>query len=358
LGAVAAAALAVWFWPGADAKHEPAARHRAPRGREPVPEPARASELPQVTRAPAPVAAAPNQQNFSATAPSKLETVVRARWGGKPGELGKRAANESNPEGPMSFAVDERGRAFVLDQVNSRVQVFEAGKAPKTVPLPSDTFQDVALAKNDGLVLLDRLSTGSVAFVDGTAKVTHEIALAGRGVSDAGDVTALFSREDGTWVEVKHQNLVRIADADGNPLEEREIVQGRFGENGTLLRASKSGASSAFVAAKTASGVAPLAKIGFDLPISEISALETDARGRIFLGANLVRESAFPPYDVEETAEVVVVLAPTGAELARVALPASTGAEESFRRVRVGADGALYQLAFDEHGATLRRVWL
>jgi hypothetical protein len=296
----------------------------------------------------------------ASTSGARAETVFRAPWGGRPGELGKKEAHESAPEGPMSFAVDEHGRAFVLDQVNFRVEVFEPGHEPKTVSLPSDTFQDIALAKNDELVLLDRLSTSSLAFVDGSGKVTHEIGLVGRGVSDAGDVTALFQRDDGIWIEVGHQNLVRIADADGNPDVDRTIVQGRFAADGkSVLRASRSGDSAAYVARKIGgASAAPIARVSFPMPIQELSALETDARGRIFLGASLAEEADAPPFDILGAADVVVVLSPSGSELARVELPANLGAEESFRRIRVGADGALYHLHYDETGATLQKVWL
>jgi hypothetical protein len=259
----------------------------------------------------------------------------------------------------MSFAVDERGRAFVLDQVNGRVEVFEPGAGPRSVPLPADTFQDVALTKNGGVALLDRLATESVAYVDETGHVTHEVALVGQGVKEGGDVTALFQRDDGTWVEVQHQNLVRVADADENPLDSRDIVQGRFTPDGSVLRASKSGELAAFVAKKTGDNpAAALAKVGFDMPVWQILSLDTDARGRIFLGASLLNEGAAPNFDVLDAAEEIVVLEPNGAELTRVRLPANRGAEESFRRIRVGADGALYHMAWDETGVTLSKVQL
>lgn len=288
----------------------------------------------------------------------KSEEVFSARWGGSRGELGRRAANESSPEGPMSFAVDARGRAFVLDQVNGRVQVFEPGAEPHSIPVPGDTYQDVALRKDDGLVLLDRLSKESVAFADARGKVSHEIPLQGEGIAEGGDVTALFQRDDGTWVEVKHANLVKIADADGAPLEDRTIVQGRFGAEGSVLRASKSGERAAFVAERTERGVTPLAKVSFDLPVWQLLELDTDRRGRVFLGASLLEEAAAPPFEVLDAREVVVVLDKDGTELSRLELPASTGPEESFRRIRVGADGALYHLAYDERGATMRRFAL
>ncbi len=260
----------------------------------------------------------------------------------------------------MSFEVDELGRAFVLDQVNSRVEVFEPGREPRTIALPGDTFQDLALAKNDGIILIDRLTTGSVAYVDKTGKVSHEIAVAGQGIEEGGDVTAMTSRSDGVWLEVKHANLVRVADADGNPLEDREIVQGRFAADGvSVMRASRSGSHAAFVSVKSPDKpVTALARVSFDLTIHEILGLETDKSGRIFLGVGLIEESQNPPFDILRSSELVVVLGANGAELARVEFPASTGPEESFRRIRLGADGSLYHLGFDEQGATLAKVQL
>jgi hypothetical protein len=286
------------------------------------------------------------------------EKVFSAKWGGSAGQLGRKEANESSPEGPMSFVVDERGRAVVLDQVNSRVQVFEAGKQPRNIPLPGDTFQDVALTKSDGLVVLDRLTTQSLAFVDNTGQVTHEVGLSGKGVPEPGEVTGLFQREDGTWVEVAHANLVRVADSEQNADEERPVLQGRPTPDGAgILRASKGGANVAFVAEKRGDEpVRALSRVEFDLPVHQLLALETDSRGRIFLGASLLEERREAPFDVLRTAEQVVVLAANGAELRRIDLPETFDADESFRRIRVGGDGFLYQLTTAEEGATMWRV--
>lgn len=313
--------------------------------------------LPRVTPV-APRAAPSTNRTRARVSDVKTEEVFSARWGGGKGELGRRSANESSPEGPMSFAVDPRGRAFVLDQVNGRVQIFEPGVEPRSLPVPGDTYQDVALTSDDGLVLLDRLSKESVAFADRSGKVTHEIPLAGKGVAEGGDVTGLFQRDDGTWVEVKHANLVKLAEASGDPVEDRTIVQGRFGADGSVLRASKSGANAAFIAQKTRDGVTPLAKVSFDLPVWQLLELDTDTRGRVFLGASLLAEALAPGFEVQDAREIVVVLDSTGTELFRVELPANSGAEESFRRIRVGADGAVYHLAYGDEGATMRRFSL
>jgi hypothetical protein len=309
-------------------------------------------------RVPVTPAATPRPAQERTVRGAPAEKVFTAKWGGAPGQLGRKEANESSPEGPMSFVVDDRGRALVLDQVNSRVQVFEAGKEPRSLALPGDTFQDLASTDDDGVVALDRLTTQSLAFVDSSGKVTHEVGLAGKGVAEPGEITGLFQRDDGTWVEVNHANLVRVADRTQNADVQRPILQGRPTADGAaILRASKSGERAVYVAEQRGEQpVRAISRIEFDLPVYQLLALETDRHGRIFLGASLLEERAEAPFDVTASAELVVVLAPNGAELSRIQLPEANGADESFRRIRVGDDGFLYQLTTSEDGATLWRV--
>jgi hypothetical protein len=311
---------------------------------------------PAPAKPPTRVASAPPEDRTVRGAPA--EKVFEAKWGGAPTELGRKEANESSPEGPMSFVVDERGRALVLDQVNSRVQIFETGKQPRSVQLPGDTFQDLAVTASDGIVALDRLTTASLAFVDSSGKLTHEVGLEGKGVPEPGQITGLFQRDDGTWVEVNHANLVRVADGEQNADLERPILQGRPTADGTaILRASRSGDRAVYVAEKRGDRpVQALARIEFDMPVYQLLALETDRRGRIFLGASLLEERAVEPFDVLRSSEQVIVLAANGAELSRIELPETHDADESFRRIRVGGDGFLYQLTTGRDGATLWRV--
>lgn len=304
-----------------------------------------------------PAAVAPSVKKDQSVRGAPAEKVFTAKWGGATGQLGRKEANESSPEGPMSFVVDERGRALVLDQVNARVQVFETGKEPASLALPGDTFQDIATTANDGVVALDRLTTQSLAFVDATGKVTHEVGLAGKGVPEPGEITGLFQRDDGTWVEVNHANLVRVADRAQNADLERPILQGRPTADGaSILRASKSGTRAVFIAQKRGDEpVDVLARVEFDLPVHQLLALETDRHGRIFLGASLLEEDP-ATFAVTASAEQVVVLSANGAEVSRIELPETHGADESFRQIRVGGDGFLYQLTTSEDGATLWRV--
>jgi hypothetical protein len=256
----------------------------------------------------------------------------------------------------MSFEADERGRLFVLDQVNARVSVFEDGRATRTVKLPRDTFQDIALSKN-GFAALDRFGSATVAFFDLAGNLTHEAPLVGAGVASGGDVTGLFQRDDGTWVEVKHEGLVQIADSGGNPLEERLSAPGRFASDGSFVRLSKSGATAAALASIDSSKRArALGRVEFPMRVWQLLALETDAKGRIVIAADLYEEAPEPPFDRLAAAEQVVVLDAKATELERFELPGTDGAEESFRRVRVSADGTIHHMAFGEDGVTFRRL--
>jgi hypothetical protein len=257
----------------------------------------------------------------------------------------------------MSFVVDAAGRVVVLDQVNARIQIFEDGQVARVVALPGTTFQDVAV-RGDGLVALDRLGAETVAFIDAAGTVTHEVPIAGAGVESGGDVTALAQHDDGTWVEVKHQEWVRVADADGVADPARPTMPGRLAPDGTMLRLARAGGARASLVRTGQGGPPAVTFIQFGLPVWALDALEVDARGRVFVGAELALERDSEPFDVVERSQEVVVLDPGGAEIARLVLPPKAGAEETFRALRVGPDGALYQLVFDADGASMRRYRL
>lgn len=282
----------------------------------------------------------------------RRQTLVRAAWGSAPGELGHIRGGEGSPEGPMSFAVGDDGRVIVLDQVNARVQIFDDG-SPTIVPLPRDTFDDLAPA-GDGLVVLDRLGAGTLLSLGLDGGVRDEVPLRGQGVDDPGDVTALRTEPDGTWVEVGHRDLVHLLDPDGRAAAARTFLTGRPHADGSgrLLQAARVGPSAAEV--RLGDG-GPLARVDFELPLWHITALESTVDGRVFLGAELVLEAPTPPYDLLDHREEVVVLAGDGAELGRVPLRANEVPEQVMQRLRVAPDGSLYHLGFDDDGATVWR---
>jgi hypothetical protein len=181
----------------------------------------------------------------------EFDLVFFAPWGSGEGRLGRRVAEESDPEGPMGFFVDDAGRAAVLDQVNSRVVLFSDGKQIKEIGLPADTYQDLQLDEDGNLVVLDRLAQRSVDLFDSEGRQISHVQLEGSGVPEGGGTTAVFLRDDGVWVEVEHTSLVRVADARGRPDPDRPQVNGRFSADGAwLLSAAKEGRQSAVVLAR------------------------------------------------------------------------------------------------------------
>jgi hypothetical protein len=161
-------------------------------------------------------------------------------------------------------------------------------------------------------------------------------------------------------VEYDHDALVRVADAQGRPDPDRPTMPGRFsGDGQRLLSAALDGGNAAVVLARSVGApqgpVQPLARVEFPLKVAHLLALESDAAGRIFLAALLYRAREVEPFDVVQSAEALVVLDPDGRELTRLMFPPSIGPEEQFRPFILGANGAVYQLGFDQSGITLRR---
>ncbi len=311
-------------------------------------------------------AAAASRASISRSAPgASVQTTgpriaLRTTWGTGPRQLGRKQAAESAPEGPASFIVDDAGRAFVLDQVNLRIQVYKDGKRLRSIPLPADTFEDIALMPDGSIAVLDRFSRKTVRVMDAQGQLLSEVNLEGPSVSEGGAVTGLFARDDGLWVEVAHGRLVRITDASGQADAQRPWEAGRFmASSSKVLSAALDGRYAAKLITRPAvAGKAVgqrLARVEFDQRLAHLTALESDAAGNVYLGALTVRRRQSAPYDVLEQRSQVVIVSAAGQELRRVALPAPVTALEFLRSVRVSPNGTIWHLAYDAQGATLRR---
>jgi len=304
---------------------------------------------------------APESEERSSPDGGEFDVVFFAPWGSGEGRLGRRVAEESDPEGPMGFVVDAAGRAAVLDQVNSRVVLFADGRQIKEIALPADTYQDLQLDEDGNLVLLDRLAQRSVDLFDSRGGPIGHVQLEGDGVPEGGGTTAMFLREDGVWVEVEHTRLVRVADARGRPDPERPQVNGRFSADGAwLLSAAREGRQSAVVLVRPADSPGALprlfSRVDFALPVLNLLALESDTGGRVLLAAHLARFEERAPFGVREERVEAVLLGPDGAELDRVRLEVPRGALDQFRTLRLSPDGVLYHLYYDDSGVSLRRM--
>ena len=258
----------------------------------------------------------------------------------------------------MSFAVDAAGRAWVLDQVNERVQRLDPDEDPVVWPLPAGHYEDLALLPDGGVAVLDRQVEQRVVVLDADGMPRAAVPLIGAGVPAGGGVTGLFARDDGLWVEVEHRTLVRVADESGRADPDRPTATGRFTADGAaLLTAQLQRPDRVILLTRPpAPPDAPatlLTEVAFALPVTHVLALDFDGAGRIVLAAALARFDTAPPYAVQEQRAEVVVLTPGGAELGRHPLPPAGSDAGQLRSISVGADGTVYRLRLDEEGATL-----
>lgn len=166
-------------------------------------------------------------------APVHPKVVLTVPWGGGPAGLSRTEADESEAEGPASFAVAPGGDIWVLDQVAARVVRYDrAARVVAVVLLPSPTFQDLEVWEDGRLVILDRLVRRTVLVVgpDGADPVEHGIE--GPLVPEPGAVTALLARPDGIWLEVGHAFSFRLLDRELAPVDESPALPGRVLRSG------------------------------------------------------------------------------------------------------------------------------
>jgi hypothetical protein len=277
--------------------------------------------------------------------------VLQLPWGQAPGQVGHHRGEENMPEGPMALDVAADGRLAVLDQVNGRVQLFAPGQPVQILPLPRDSFQDVAFDDAGRLYALDRHGLAEVIALTGGALQLPTI---GDGVDEGGAVTGLFPMRDGLWVEAEHDTLVHLADAEGHALAERQQLRGRFGQDGKhLVRAEVQGGHQVRVEVSDAVGRTFATHLDFAWRLDGIRELALDAQGQTVVVVALARDERDRTVESRLTA---VVLDAAGQELRRTELSPPTQPEEQFRPIRLGPDGALYVLQCGAQGAEVVKV--
>jgi hypothetical protein len=289
------------------------------------------------------------------------DAVVLARfeWGSGPLQLGRERQVEGNPEGPMSVAVGPDGQVWLLDQVNQRLVKLDASGNRSTVPLPVQAAQDVVVTKDGTALVMDRLVDKTVAIIGPDGKPRGELPLEGKGLTEGGASTGLFTDGDDVLVEREHGDLVRIGSTTGKADPDRGDVPGRPSKDGaSYLTASLANAASGTV---TVTAVARSTlehrftrQVSFGQPLMSLVMLDSDASGFISLGA-LVEG---PGSTAELPAFAISVLCLDGVDgqpVGRTSFGANTVAEESFKELTVSPDGTILFLRRTEQGAQLER---
>jgi hypothetical protein len=247
---------------------------------------------------------------------------------------------------------------WVLDQVNRRIQRWKDGKVVGVVPIGGDTAQDFALGRGDTVVVLDRLGEQNLQLQHADGKTIGDVPLKGKGVTEPGGVTGLFTdREGNAYVEREHRTLLRIADANGTASTDRPTLPGRPRRDG---RAFLNGAITdrgaglvsvrAFDAAGTLLWETP---VGMGAPVLHLVLLDSDLAGNVYVAGEVGRESPNPPYQLTDLKVVIVALAANGSLRATLTVDAAPAAEESFRPLAVGDDGTVYRMRRTAEGVVV-----
>lgn len=252
----------------------------------------------------------------------------------------------------MSLAPTPEGGAIILDQVNGRaVRLDRGGRWLGTMPLRVRAAQDVAVARDGTLAFLDRLADRRVDILPSDGSPRCALPLEGPGLVEGAEATGLFVDGDSLAVEREHGPLVTLGDLRGHVDAHRRELPGRPTRDRSAFVTARKVARGAveLIAVERATGVRRYAKrYTFPGEVRTLALLDSDAAGRVYLGAQGV-DASRPP---RPFLRVLCLDGRTGRVTGRIALAPNDDADETFRELAAAEGGVLY-LRRTERAATL-----
>lgn len=302
----------------------------------------------------APQAGTP-QSPDSAKVANAGKVYVQGGWGSGPNDFGRHNVPESNPEGPLTISVDNKGNAFILDQVNGRILRFDKdGKPLPSFQLTQQAPRDIVVSPTGTTLVMDQLRDKTVAVLDTDGKLIGELPVTGKRLNDKenGLATGVFADADGVYVEKGHAMQFRVGDAAGNPDPDQPLMDGRPSREGGLLLSMgliKASAGRFWVRAtdRATGQMKFMREFTLPMPIMQLMFLDSDSSGRLYAAAHVGRELPINPADgghgggfTDESVQLLC-LSPTGEPRNTLTLPANTMPEESVRDLAVRDDGTI-----------------
>ena len=285
-----------------------------------------------------------------------MTPVLEAGWGKSDGQLGQNVPEEGLPEGPKSFVADASGAVHVLDQENARIQKFAGGKLAASVGIPARAFDDVELFGSAGYALLDVHAPAAIVFVDGSGALASELALESAEVPEPSLITGLARSDDGYYVELSDDYLVRVADAGGKSVAPSVVPGQALGGSGALkAELSDPRHFGLYRVALPEGDPSPLAEVAFAERVARRTLLAFSKGGGTLLGVVTESEQTDPETPPSESASLVV-LDTAGQEKHRIALPHASSVEDTFRSVKRGDDGNVYVMKVAPTGVQIVKV--
>lgn len=285
--------------------------------------------------------------------------IIQNAWGSGDKEVGRQNDPESNPVGPMAIR-SARQVSCILDQVNKRLKCYDNEAHFRLIDMPSSTVDDVAISDDGHMALLDSAVAGVVYVLDPTGALAGTLTIAGQLIDNPSASTAVFVADGGVWVEVGHGKTVEIGDSEGHAVSNRRDWPGRPGDDiTTLLRAEvedqRSGIAEVFVYRRSDNALKWSQTLTFTRAIVEISSLDSDKEGNVYLGVTTADQQPIPPYDFVMPRLVVVCLASDGTEVGRIDVEPASAADEQSRPVTVVRPRTIDVLRETDNGVAITR---
>jgi len=284
---------------------------------------------------------------------ARVTEVVKVKIGNGPENIGAISPPEAEAIGPMSFTISDEGEIYILDQLNSRIQVYLDGKRTGTIKIPvkPEGIMDIELLPDGKIALLDNTMEKSLFIIDRLGKLINTILLEGQLLAYAPEATEInVVREGkfaGVWVRVNGHS-VKLADADGKTAT-RVSVPGKLTFNSERLLDAKILGDITISLMRSEKGSLsmwePELTVEFDMFVIHFGGPWDDRSGNIYLSAFMEDsdEQGKSTYS-----NVMVLFSSAMKETCRIKLAVQKALYEIFHPVKVSPEGKIYQMIAEE----------
>ncbi|KKN09900.1 hypothetical protein LCGC14_1042060 [marine sediment metagenome] len=274
--------------------------------------------------------------------------LIQGSWGKDKGQFG---IDESGwLPGPMSLASDANDNVFLLDQLNSRVQIFsDRGQLIDVLKIDNTTYEDIAIDDDGFIYLLDPVENRLVRKFNRHGKIIRTYRIA----SEVQPISGLLLSDNKVYVEVAHKKLYSVGTnlkASRTSDQKKPELTGRPGEDFTTeAEINSNGEVNAEI-----KGHYPIdaIKITGSANVYSIISINSDNDENLYITLNTAKTDA--QFDQNKDRLLGLVIGPDG--LVNKKFSASNDYYTShFRKITVSSNGTIFQMQTTKKGVLVWR---
>ncbi len=275
-------------------------------------------------------------------------------WGSANGQIGAFTSGEGGVEGPMSFAIANDGRLAILDQVNSRVQIFDTnGQWQQSITVPRTASHLLFMAQ--GVVVSEPWYKREVLAYDPNGVLRERVALSNE-VEWPTDLAAIGSsiyvESDGRLLALPFTTLPMVsanaASLPGRPLLHQagmSMAPGRLEANSQAVRLVNQGNGR----------ISQLQLHIADRQILQLQDYFSDPAGNLYIQLYLSESLTSAEYP-ERNPEALLKIDARGMFVGAFIQSSMHYTLLQQRQYVLGPDGAIYQMQATAEGVTIYRL--